>query len=209
MYREPLKDQLIEAGYAFGYAAHTLGHAIRQGARTALAVPRRVRRRRLTPPQVGTVDETRVEDAMTAALRQMTATPQDTAHDGRPYPQVVNEFIAEHHGTPGVDLDGVFGPQSPDLVIEYVRQFQPGWLIRANAAQFWNQNIMPAGFIAIPAGRYVFPERGDILVTPATALEPYGNAGIVAGTEAKGVRVLTQTPDGVQFHTYPLNYPAG
>jgi hypothetical protein len=203
-----LKELLIEAGYTFQYAAVTLGELTREAARAAWAAPRRVRRR-LTPAKPDVVAEVAVEDAMDRALAQISRYPADMTHDGRYYHQVVNDFISEHHGTPGVDLNGAYGPQSPDLVISYVRQFQPGWLVSLNAAQFWNQDVMPAGFIAIPAGKNVWPERGDILVTPATALEPFGNVGVVAGTEAKGARVLTQTPEGVQFHTYPLNYPAG
>lgn len=204
-----LKELLIEAVYGCQYVGATLAELVKEAVREAPAWARRVRRR-LEPSSPDVVADVAVEDAMARALSQISRYPADMTHDGRYYHKVVNDFIAEHHGTPGVDLDGAFGPQSPDLVIEYVRQFQPGWLVRGmNASQFWNNNVMPAGFIAIPAGKNVWPERGDILVTPATALEPFGNVGVVAGTEAKGARVLTQTPDGVQFHTYPLNYPAG
>jgi hypothetical protein len=204
-----LKELLIESGYAFQYAAVTALDVIREGARAAWAAPRRVRRR-LTPSRPGVVAEDTVEDAMTRALAQISRYPADFTHDGRYYHQVVNEFIAEHHGTPGVDLDGAYGPQSPDLITLYIREFQPGWLVQGmHASQFWNQDMLPAGFIGIPAGKHVWPERGDILVTPATALEPFGNLGIVSGTEAAGARVLTQTGDGVQFHTYPLTAAAG
>jgi hypothetical protein len=204
-----LKEILIEAVYGCQYVGATLAELAKEAVREAPALARRARRR-LTPASPDVVADVAVEDAMAAALEQIQRYPADMTHDGRYYHTVVNNFIAEHHGGPGVDLDGAYGPQSPDLITAYIRQFQPGWMFRLGAAaKLWNQHAMPAGFIAIPAGKNVWPERGDILVTPATALEPFGNVGVVAGTEAAGARVLTQTPEGCRFHTYPLNYPAG
>jgi hypothetical protein len=200
-----LKQRLIEAGHAIAYT----GETVRDVAQAALRVGAR-KVRELSPAAADAVGLTEAEDAMNAALAYMADMPATTAHDGRPYSEVVNEFITKWHGHPGVDMDGLYGPQSPDLITLYVREFQPGWMFRVcHAAKLWRSQTMPAGFMSIPGRMPTAVQRGDIAITPASALEPFGNCGIVTGTEPKGVRILTQTPTGIQFHTYPFDAVSG
>lgn len=129
-----------------------------------------------------TVSMTAAESAMDAAYNAMMAPrpPVDVAN-------VLDLFLMEWLGTRGPDLDGVYGPQSTDLVAAYVREFKPEWnwtLGHAGELADKPWALSPA-FQAVPAG-----QRGDIVVFRASPVMPFGNVGIV--TDVTPLRYFAQ-----------------
>lgn len=206
------RHDLIDHTGDFLDAAHDAGHALALMARDVLGMARasiaaaRQRPRNIPTGDVPPEDEISLgdaEDFMALAFAEVAANPSDMAQDGRYIPRVVTDFMDKHMGTPGVDLDGVYGPQSPDLVALYVREFQPGWLYTLGAsANLWhNPDALPAGFAQISDIRQA--KRGDICVTRATGREPFGNMGVAVEATAHEVSLLTQLVGiGVDIVTY-------
>jgi hypothetical protein len=197
-------DAAADAGAALGHMAKDLAAIVSGG-----IAARRVRRARAGGIPTGDVppeDEISLGDAvdfMAQAFDEVQSQPANLSQDGRKISQVVNAFMDKHMDTPGVDLDGYYGPQSPDLVTLYVREFQPGWIYKLGAASsLWhNPDALPAGFAQVSDIRQAM--RGDVCATNATGREPFGNMGVVVDANGAETDVLTQiTGRGVGIVTY-------
>lgn len=146
------------------------------------------------------------DHAMDLALSVLLSEPANNARDGRPFAKAVSDFMAAHYQTEGVDLTGAYGPQSPDLITAYIREFQPGWMYKVGTARdLWRfPGAMPAGWEKVGV-----PARGDIAVLED---DQFGNLGIVANGNNSEVNVLTQFTSPrlrVDFKQYPSSAVLG
>jgi hypothetical protein len=154
------------------------------------------------------------DHAMDLALAVLLSEPANNAHDGRPFTKAVSDFMAAHYQTEGVDLTGAYGPQSPDLITAYIREFQPGWMYKVGTARdLWTfPGAMPAGWEQVGV-----PARGDIAVIEASEREPFGNLGVVSQVFGRtsytvSIQVLTQITsprNRVDFMQYPADVVRG
>ncbi len=195
-------DAAADAGAALAHMGRDLAGMMREGIASARARPRWCPTGDVAPEDEISLADT--NDFMALALQEVQSQPRNLSQDGRNISRVASEFMAKHVGTPGVDLDGVYGPQSPDLVALYVREFQPGWFYTLGAAaNLWDHgtSALPAGFAPVQALANV--RRGDICVTQESGREPFGNMGIAAGVSTDEVALLTQLVGiGVDMVTY-------